>query len=326
MFAYVVRRLVGSVPVVVLASVLVFGMVALSGDPLAQWRAKNPPVPPAVIHAKAHELGLDRPFWVRYWRWASHFVRGDFGQSVAGSDVRHDLWVRMGVTLRMVLLATVLAVGIAIVVGVIGALRQYSLTDNTLTIAGFVLLSMPVFWLAVLLKQFFAVDLNRLLGRTVVYTIGDHSPNLTGSAWTKTLDYAGHLALPTLTLVLVSVAGYSRFQRDSMLEVLNADYVRQAMAKGLPRRRVIVRHALRTALIPMTTLVALNVGAVIGGAVVTEAVFDWQGMGLYLLQSIQSNDVNATTAWLMVTAAFVIVFNLAADVLYCVLDPRIRLT
>jgi peptide/nickel transport system permease protein len=325
MFAYVVRRLLASIPVVVLASLLVFAMVAFSGDPLAPWRTKNPPVSAAFLHAKAHELGLDQPFWSRYWHWMSHFVRGDFGRSVAGSDVRHDLWVRMGVTLRMVLLATVLAVGVAIVVGVIGALKQYSFTDNAITVSGFVLLSMPVFWLAVLLKQFLAIDVNNLVGRTVVFTIGEHSPNLTGSLWTKTLDYAGHLALPTLTLVLVTVAGYSRFQRDSLLEVLDADYVRQARAKGLPRRRVIVRHALRTALIPMTTLVALNVGAVIGGAVVTETVFDWQGMGLYLLQAIRSNDVNATSAWLMVTAAFVIVFNLVADVLYGVLDPRIRL-
>jgi peptide/nickel transport system permease protein len=161
----------------------------------------------------------------------------------------------------------------------------------------------------------------------VLYTVGDNTPGFTGSWGSRVLDDVEHAALPVLTLVLVSYAAWSRYQRASLLDVLNSDYVRFARAKGLSRRRVLVRHALRNALIPITTVIALDFAAVIGGAVITEIVYGWEGMGRLLLNGLEgplTPDVNTVQAWLVITAAIVVLFNLLADILYGILDPRIR--
>jgi peptide/nickel transport system permease protein len=183
---------------------------------------------------------------------------------------------------------------------------------------------MPVFWLAALLKEYGAIRLNQLFGEQVVYTVGAETPNLTGSLGTKLADWAGHLILPTLALALISFAAWSRYQRATMLDVLGSDYIRLARAKGLSRSRVMTHHALRNALIPLVTVVAIDTGAIIGGAVITERVFSWQGMGALLVDGVNASDTNVLLAWLMVTGIVVILFNLIADVLYAVLDPRIR--
>lgn len=203
---------------------------------------------------------------------------------------------------------------------------NYSAGDYSATLFGFLFLSMPVFWLAALLKEFFAVRLNGWLGHTAVYTIGECTPNLQPApCWLHhPTNWLGHIALPTLTLTLITYAGWQRFQRASMLDVLGSDYVRLARAKGLPEGRVLIRHALRTALIPLVTIVALNFPTIVAGAVITETVFSWQGMGRFLIQGVQGSDVNVVLAWMLVVSAAVVVFNLLADVLYAVLDPRIR--
>jgi peptide/nickel transport system permease protein len=228
------------------------------------------------------------------------------------------------VTLRMVILASILAIVLAIGAGVLSAVKQYTPTDYTFTFLGFLFLSMPVFWLAALLKEYGAIRLNKLFGEQVVYTVGAETPNLTGSFGDKLANYAGHLVLPTVALALISFAAWSRYQRATMLDVLGSDYIRLARAKGLSRSRVMTRHALRNALIPLVTVVAIDIGAVFGGAVITERVFSWQGMGALLVQGVTTNDVNVLLAWLMVTSVIVVLFNLIADVLYAVLDPRIR--
>jgi peptide/nickel transport system permease protein len=169
-----------------------------------------------------------------------------------------------------------------------------------------------------------AIKFNDAVGRTVVYTVGDSTPGLTGGFFGNLGNYAAHLVLPTITLAAISFASWSRFQRSSMLDVLNSDYVRLARAKGLSKSRVMVRHALRTALIPLVTVVAIDFGAILGGAVITERVFAWHGMGELLITGITSKDTNVVLAWLMVSAVAVIGFNLIADVLYAYLDPRIR--
>jgi glutathione transport system permease protein len=161
----------------------------------------------------------------------------------------------------------------------------------------------------------------------VLYTVGDNTPDFTGGTGARLLDNLEHAVLPVLTLVLVSYAAWSRYQRASLLDVLNSDYVRFARAKGLSRRRVLIRHALRNALIPITTVIALDFAAVIGGAVITEIVYGWEGMGRLLLNGLEgplTPDVNTVQAWLMITAVIVVAFNLIADILYAVLDPRIR--
>jgi peptide/nickel transport system permease protein len=324
MFSFITRRLLITIPLVLLSSVLVFLLVANSGDPLADLRARNPPVSPQVIEAREHELGLDKPLPQRYATWLTNFVQGDMGKSVRGVEVRPLLWQRLKVTLRMVVLASVLAIVLAVGAGVLSAVKQYTPTDYTFTFVGFLFLSMPIFWLAALLKEYGAIRLNKVFGEQVVYTVGAETPNLSGTFTERMANYAGHLILPTLALALISFAAWSRYQRATMLDVLGSDYIRLARAKGLSRTRVMTRHALRNALIPLVTVVAIDIGAVFGGAVITERVFSWQGMGALLVDAVGANDVNVLLAWLMVTALFVVVFNLIADVLYAVLDPRIR--
>ncbi|HEV8167185.1 MAG TPA: ABC transporter permease, partial [Actinomycetota bacterium] len=279
MVSFIIRRLLITIPLVLLSSVLVFLLVANSGDPLADLKGRNPPVPPQVIQAREHQLLLDKPIPQRYWHWLTHFVRGDMGKSIRGVEVRPLLWQRMRVTLRMVILASIIAIVLAIAAGVLSAVKQYTPTDYTFTFLGFLFLSMPVFWLAALLKEYGALRLNKLFGKQVVYTVGAETPNLTGSLGHRLADYAGHLVLPTIALALISFAAWSRYQRATMLDVLGADYIRLARAKGLSRRRVMVRHALRNALIPLVTVAAIDIGAVFGGAIITERVFAWQGMG-----------------------------------------------
>lgn len=324
MYAYALRRVLISLPLLLFSSMIVYALVHFAGDPLRDLKGRNPPVPEAVLDARRSALGLDKGLPEQYWNWLTGILRGDFGPSIKGVDIGQDLQVRLGVTLRMVVLAMLIAVVIAMLVGVLSAVKQYSPIDYTATLLGFLALSMPVFWLAALLKEFLAIRLNQAVGKTIVYTVGDRTPNLEGSFFEKLPNIAGHLVLPTIALAAVSYAAWSRYQRSSMLDVLNSDFIRLARAKGLSKRRVLVRHALRCALIPITTVVALDVGAILGGAVITERVFAWHGMGEMLLTSVNDQDVNRLLAWLMVSAVIVVLFNLIADLLYAFLDPRIR--
>jgi peptide/nickel transport system permease protein len=324
MLVYVVRRLLVSIPILLLSSTLVFLMVASSGDPLSELKARNPPVPEHVIEARRSQLHLDRPLPERYVHWIRQVVRGDLGHSIQGLDVGSELVRRMAVTLRMVMLAIILGVLLAVGSGVHSAVRQYSATDYALTLAGFLFLSMPAFWLAALLKEFGAIRLNQLLGRQWVFVVGDQSPNLTGPLGHRLADYAGHMLLPTLAIVLGFYAGWSRFQRAAMLDVLGSDHLRLARAKGLPRWRVITVHALRNALAPLVTVVAIDAAGILGGVFVVEWVFSWHGLGELFVQGLLASDINVVLACLTVTSVIVILFNLLADILYAVLDPRIR--
>lgn len=324
MLGFVIRRLVVSVIVLVVASVLIYFTVTSFGDPLADLRARNPPVPEATIEARRAELGLDKPPAERYLAWLGDVVTGDFGDDLDGQPVNEQLWRRLGRTLRMVLAAVVVALFLAVVVGVVSATRQYSKLDYLFTFSGFLFLSMPVFWLGALLKEFVAIRVNEAVGRRWIFTTGSESPRLEGGLWTRLADYAGHLVLPTIALSLISYAAWSRYQRNSMLEAMESDYVKLARAKGASNRRVIVRHGLRNALIPLTTIVAVDFGVIFGGAIITEQVFGWSAMGSFLIDGLREYDVNIVLAWMMVTGVIVIGFNLLADLLYGVLDPRIR--
>ncbi len=324
MLAYAVRRILVSVPILVLATFVVFVMVSLSGDPLSELKTRNPPPPPRTLELEAQRLHLDEPLLARYWRWITGVVRGDFGPSVQSTQViGPELAERFLVTLRLIAVAMLLALVFAIVVGVSSAVKQYSGIDYTSTFFGFLFLAMPSFWFAILLKEA-GISVNDAVDRQVLFTIGDRSVYVEGGTWASVADIVGHMILPTISLALLSFAAWSRFQRASMLEVLNSDYVRLARAKGLRRGPVLTRHALRTALIPLVTVTALDLGAIISGAVVTETVYQWRGAGSFLLDSIQHDDVYAVAGWMLIATAFVIVFNLAADLLYAVLDPRIR--
>jgi peptide/nickel transport system permease protein len=324
MLAFVVRRIAVSIPILLISSFIVFLLASLSGNPLSGLLTRNPPPPPETIALEAHRLRLDLPLMERYWLWLTGLFTGDFGPSVQSNlDVGAEVFHRFGITIRLILVAMVVAVVLAVVIGVVSAVKQYSKTDYTATFLGFLFLAMPAFWLAILLKQW-GVDFNNAVDEQVVYTIGATSVPPPEGFWAQVGDIAGHMVLPTISLALISYAAWSRYQRASMLEVMNSDYVRLARAKGLSRRRVMVKHALRNALIPLTTVTALDLASIISGAVVTETVFQWRGMGDLLLNSIRTDDVYVTMAWLLVTATVVILFNLIADLLYAVLDPRIR--
>src|SRR5579871_1048295 len=207
MIGFVVRRLVVSVLVLLAASFLVFAMVSNASDPLGDLRGRNPPPAPEVIQARRHLLLLDKPVLQRYWIWLTRFLHGNMGRSIARNDnVAHLLYQRLGVTMRMVIFAMLIAIVLAVLVGVVSAIRQYTSIDYVSTFAGFLFLSTPVFWLAALLKIYGAIKINGWLGHTVVYTIGDASSNLSGSLFHRLGDEFGHLILPTIALALISFA------------------------------------------------------------------------------------------------------------------------
>jgi peptide/nickel transport system permease protein len=328
MFFFTIRRILASVLVLLVSSFLVFALCAASFDPLAKYYTRNPRPPQEFFDNLRQQLGLNDNFFVRYWHWLSGAVTGDFGETINGTPVADQLGSRLLVTGRMIVAAVVIAVLLAVVVGVIGAVRQYKPSDYFFTFLVYILIALPTFWFAALLKEFVAGGVNDLLGSQVLYTIGEETPGLSlyASGWELWSDRLGHLVLPTISLAMLSFAAWSRFQRAAMLDVLGSDYMRLARAKGLTYRRTVVKHGLRNALIPLTTVVALGIGTLFGGAVITERVFVWHGMGEYLLANgIDQNDINVVLGWLLVSAVFVVVFNLIADILYAVLDPRIRL-
>jgi peptide/nickel transport system permease protein len=323
MFAYVTRRLLISIVVLFFATILVFLLVASSGNPLALLQA-NPHVPHSTIVARERLLHLNNPLWQRYWIWLTNALHGNLGTTISGQDVASEAMSHLFVTLRMVVVATVIAIFVAVFVGVVAAVRQGKVADHAITVSNFVLLATPVFVLALALKEFVAIPINQHVGSTVFYTNGEQSPTLSGGFFNRLPDYAAHTALPVLTLILVSYTSWAIYQRSSMIETLDADYVRLARSKGLNPRRVLIRHVLRNALIPVTTVVALDFAAVLGGAILTEIVFGWQGLGQWYVNGVSTLDVNVMLAYLLITATFVILFNLLADILYGFLDPRIR--
>lgn len=325
MWAYLLRRIAAGIVILFIASFLLFVLVSLSGDPLAQLKA-NPHVSPATIAAARHALHLDEPIPERYLTWLTGVLHGDLGESTTGQPVGAELLPRLGVTLKYVIPAIVLSVIIGVLVGVLSAVKQYRPVDHVSTALAYLGYSTPTFVVALLLKNFFAVYINQAAGTTVLYTVGENQPGISGS-WNMFVDSVEHTILPVITLAVISVAVWSRYQRAATLDVLNADYIRLARAKGLSRRRVLLVHALRNALIPLTTIVALDFATLLGGAIITETVFSWEGMGRYLLEGLTgpvSPDVNVVVGWLMIAATAFIVFNIMADMLYAVLDPKIR--
>lgn len=320
---YIARRLLISIPVVIMASFLVYTFVSSTGDPLAELRLR-PNVSQQTIKNMEHRLLLDRPVPVRYGLWFSRFVRGDFGSDNANIPVKPQITRALGVTLQLVVISTLLAAILAVVIGVLSAVRQYSTLDYFATSLAFFGIAIPSFWMALMLKQYLGVELPKVAGVKPFATVFNVTPDFHGSGWQELVDRASHLALPVMVLTFLTVASWSRFQRSSMLDVINSDYVRTARAKGLSNTKVIFKHALRNALIPLVTVMSLGIADALAGAVITETIFGWKGMGALLINAINRQDVNIVAGWLVITALLVIVFNLIADILYGFLDPRIR--
>jgi peptide/nickel transport system permease protein len=495
MFFFIIRRFLVSIPILLTSSILMFFLVINSGDPLADLRISTNPNRDQLIAARRQRLRLDDSFWERYTDWITGIFRGDFGQNREGQNVSTLLSQAVSTTLRLVILATVLSIVIGVLFGIITAVRQYSVLDYSSTFAAFLFFSLPVFWVAVLLKEFGAIKYNDyleepglsttgiviltllmslfvgglvggstrrrliavggtaavsvvvlvlldssdwmlnpglspivltllvasaavgcaalnaplsstrvvvaalgaagvgLIGATIfsdwvedpnwtkllllsamsvgvgvgvgalaggevdrraamfagaastsaasviiiidqfvsawepgrtIGTIGPQTPNLTGTFWPRMVDYAGHQILPSLALALIGFATFMRFTRSSMLDTMKSDYVRTAKAKGLPATQVIMRHAFRTALIPVMTVVTISFATIIEGAVITETVFGWKGMGQLFIDGVRDVDPYPVMGFVVVVSASIVLLNAVADILYAYLDPRIR--
>lgn len=505
MAAFVIRRLIASFFVLLAATFLMYNLVALSGDPLEDLRASSAPNKEQLIESRIRLLRLDVIPPLRYFIWLGGVIQGDLGLTVQQRSVNALLEQALGSTLQLITIATIVAIILGLVVGITTALRQYSGYDYSVTFISFLFFSLPIFWVAVLLKQFVAIGFNdfleddpqlpfwliglltliagflwasiipgtlrrktltfalaagatasmlvimnlvnwftfpgltivgvaiigigaaigltalitglknrralyaalvvaglglalyfpfqfgisysitewwmlvvlaiaavgvslgigwfmggvdkgpvmrvaaftgfltagaialdrfmmvwddyassgRIRGRPIA-TIGSSTPNLEGSLWVQGVDIYTHLLLPTLALILISFATYTRYSRASLLEVMNQDYIRTARAKGLAERTVVVRHAFRNALIPIATIVAFDIGGIVGGAVITERVFGWTGMGALFQNGLDQVDPNPVMAFFLVVGGLAILFNLIADLVYAALDPRIR--
>jgi peptide/nickel transport system permease protein len=319
MVTYIIRRLLYSIPVLVAASFMIFVFVAKASDPLAFLRMQ-PRVDQQTIQRIIEREHLDESVIVRYGYWAKDALTDRFGNTLLGDrPIWPDLIRVMGNTAQLVIAAELLAVLLAIFIGVYSAVRQYSAFDYSFTTISFLGIATPVFWLALMLQVLVVnVFINYDVRIFYVSNLSSAEPE------NFLLDRIQHLALPVLVLTVASVAQYSRYMRAAMLEVVNSDYVRTARAKGLNERSVVMKHAFRNALIPLTTVVALNLGTVLGGAVVTETVFSLDGMGLYFISNLIEGDPYPVMAWLMVTAVLIVFFNLVADIIYGFLDPRVR--
>jgi peptide/nickel transport system permease protein len=323
MITYVIRRLLYSIPVLVAASLLIFFSVSAMGDPLSELKI-NPLLSKQTVANIEKRNHLHDPIIVQYGYWVKAAVTQKFGSPllIPGQKIWDDLKRVLPHTLQLILLSEIFALIVGIGIGVYSAIRQYSVFDYLATSFSFLGFAMPVFWLALMLQIAFT-DIFIKWHVRIFYTSGLNSDN-PGHGIHFWIDRFQHLAIPAMTLTILSIAQYSRFMRASMLEVINSDYVRTARAKGLIERRVTMKHAFRNALIPLVTVSALNFGALIGGAVITESIFQLDGMGPYFIQNLFNRDTYAVMAWLMVTATAVILFNLIADVLYGYIDPRIR--
>lgn len=304
MAVYVLRRLVMLVPVLFGVSVLVFLMLHLTpGDPARV--VAGPDATPEQVEEVRVALGLDQPLYTQYGDYMWRLFHGDLGRSIITRDaVTSELWPRYVATAQLAAAAMVLAVVVGMTFGIVAATRQYSILDNILSVLSLVGLSTPAYWLGLMLILLFSLRLE----------------------WFPSAGKGGisHFVLPTVTLGTFAMATVARMTRGSMLEVMHQEYVQTARAKGLRDRAVLVQHALKNALIPVITVVGLQVGQLLSGAVLTETVFAWPGIGRFLVDSIEARDFPIVQGGVLLTAVTFVVVNLIVDLLYGVVDPRIR--
>jgi peptide/nickel transport system permease protein len=334
---YIIRRILQAIPLLILIAVLVFFLIQVSGDPTAEMAA-NPRFNEADIALERARLGLNEPlFPTRFvtwligddWRERDYtgdgvidgpgeqrgILRGDFGESYRFKDpVVEVVSERLPNTLLLGTAAYIITLIFSLVIGLYAALRPYTLPDNILTGASFVTFSMPIFLIALLLVQIFAVSLDLLPVQGMCPARGECT----------LVERARHMILPIMSLSLISIAGYSRYVRTSMLEVINSDYIRTARSKGLAERRVVSLHALKNASLPLVTLIGLDVPLILAGAVVTETIFGWNGMGALFIESLNFNDSPVIVFFVLMVALAVVAFQLLTDVAYAWLDPRVR--
>lgn len=317
---YVLRRLAAAIPVILGVTILTFLVMHVTAGNYVPGLDYNPNLKAADIARIRANLGLDRPIWIQYLSWLGGMLHGDFGRSlIDGSPVTSHIFERLPNTLELTITAILLGVLLSIPLGVSGALRRGGKVDNFFTVVSTAGFAIPQFWLGLILILFFSVQLHAW-GLPWMPSSGAFSAFNGGDP----LDRLLHLIMPAVVLSFFYLSVWSRFVRSSMVEVLSLDYVRTARAKGMPERRVVYQHALRNAVIPLVTLVGLELPALVSGGLVVEVVFGWPGIGRLLYERALQLDYT-TVMGITTFAALLVVFgNLLADVLYAVLDPRVR--
>ena len=342
MSTYILRRLGQAIPQLFIISVILFALMQGFGDPVATLGARTPPRAEDKERLR-RMLGLDQPVYMQYFTWLvgndwqqidmdgdgvpetygqrKGILRGDWGNSlVTRRPVLEMIGDRLPNTLILMVTAELIIITLSLVIGVYSALRPYSLFDNVITGLSFIGYSMPVFWLALMLMYIFAVNF-RQWGLPYLPTVGMFDPQVGRTP----AELVRHMVLPVATLAIISTAGYSRFVRSSVLEVLSQDYVRTARAKGVRSMSVVIRHALPNAALPFITLIGLDIPFLMAGAVVTERIFAWPGMGRLFIDHTARADFPVLMGILMLISIAVVVFQIITDVVYSFVDPRIRL-
>jgi len=339
---YILRRMLQAIPLLFIISIVIFALMMNMGDPLATLGGRRA-TRPADRERLTRQLGLDKPLHVQYLYWLIGsdwdlfdldgdgtpetpgqrlgVLRGDFGNSLVkrGTPALQVIWERIPNTLLLMIPAEIVIVLGALLVGIISALRQYSLLDHTVTTLSFVGYSMPIFFVALLSMYIFAVLFKRW-GLPYLPTVGMFDPAVGKTA----PQVLWHMVLPVFSLTVISLAGYSRYVRSTMLEVMSQDYIRTAKSKGLPSRRVIMVHALKNASLPLVTIIGLDLPFLLAGALVTESIFAWPGMGRLFIDHLGRSDAPVVMGILMIISLAVVVFQILTDVVYAWLDPRIR--
>ena len=342
MTRYIIRRLLQAIPLLFIISLVLFFLMRSTGDPVATLGGRRNPRPDDRARL-TRLLGLDQPLYLQYVYWLvgndwtkvdldgdgvaetpgqqKGVLRGEFGNSlvVRGKPAMQVIWERVPNTLLLMIVAEVVIIILSLAIGVFSALRQYSVWDHVITAASFIGYSMPIFFIALVTMYLFAVKFKQW-GLPYLPTVGMFDPKV-GKTWSQV---ALHLVLPVVSIAVISIAGYSRFVRATMLEVLSEDYVRTAKAKGLRRRTVVFLHALKNASLPLVTIIGLDIPLLLGGAIVTERIFAWPGTGRLFLDHVSRGDTPVVMGILMLISVLVILFQLITDITYAWLDPRIR--
>ncbi len=341
MTRYVIRRLLQAIPLMLIISFVLFVLANSMGDPLASFGGRRR-IRPSDRERLTRQLGLDKPVYTQYVIWLvgndwmqididgdgtpdeygqrRGVLRGDFGTSFSEKrPVIEIIRERLKNTLLLMLTSEAVILILSLIIGIYSALRQYTVMDNVITAFSFIGYSMPVFWLALIMMYVFAVNFKRW-GLPYFPTVGMYDlavgPTLSQIAW--------HMVLPVTTISVISIAGYSRYVRSQMLEVINQDYIRTAYAKGLPQRMVLLGHALKNAALPLVTIIGLDLPLLFSGAVVTESIFAWPGMGRLYWTAAQDTDIPTLMGILIIISLLVVFFQIITDITYTFLDPRIR--
>jgi len=316
MRSFLINRFAQSLVLLLIVSVIGFVVLNLiPGGPLAQF-GLDASMTQDDLNRLAEQLGLNRPLWVQYLDWAWRLLTGDWGHSFRdGAPVLEVIGRHLMATLLLMGSSTVIAIAIGTWIGVRGAVKRYSVFDYMATVGAMAALSIPTFWFGLIGIYVFSLRLGWLPAGNM-YTIGDES----------VLNYLHHLILPSVVLALVHVAIWSRYMRTATLDVINQEFIKTARAKGLSERRILMKHVIGNALLPMITLLGMQLPSVLTGALVTETVFTWPGMGRLFLDSLGYSDYPVVMGLLMFSAILVVVSNLAADIVVAIIDPRIRLS